>query len=794
MKLKRRYVILGSLLLVFVVAFIVATLSLERIAKRFVVSVLASKNLDGRFESLDIGLLRGVFGVGVFDLKTNDGQPLLTSDRFQVNVSLLSLFGKAISIDGIVVEGLSLHAQIDEQGKINWLNLLETAEPQEKTTKDDSSEPRSFQLKSVSLRNIVLNVSDLREDAPLKSVTVALGSLHCNMARGKLALKDLKVESSSPQPFIGVDSIDVAGHFTLSSDSPIRVDSLSLSGVQGRNRLKDNGKFVVQQWAEEIATLNGFLTDTPEESKSEKQKKPADLPEHIQFTNVDYGLVYPGKDKQDLVERIQIESLSLALKDGTCDAAGVKWTQSLEVGEPVLHLGSLSLAAQLLDSPLIIQGVSLSDLSCTLRKGVDSPFDLQNRMLALQQAFPQDAQKKEEASSSQDDPLAINGPVELKSVRLRVVVQEAQKVHADQLIELDSMVFDPTKRSLGLNGLALSDDKGNIGNPSLQISSIEMKGNLHFPLPDEWHFEQITVNSPSLNLAYFSDGRIDLIERMNLLTRTAPESQTQTSAKKDEPGLNLQLKKLDFNDFAFSLLHQVNANNVVAYKMHQGQMNLTDFALPEGGSGTTRIVFKGAFVQPSSGNVDLSAEMPQRSFMDDFAATFSMNLSDITPLRPYYEESLPFELQSGGFALQTEGACQNRNLDFPFESTLVAAETTAKKTAKIPVLGQLKNESFPILMQTLKNEQGNIVYKGKIYGTLDKPVYFNWEAMGDFLASALVGNLGKLPDLGDALDASKSLLDGTMTTVEDTTRGALEQAGKAGESIRGILPFGRRKE
>ncbi|HNT36092.1 MAG TPA: hypothetical protein PKH07_13985, partial [bacterium] len=152
------------------------------------------------------------------------------------------------------------------------------------------------------------------------------------------------------------------------------------------------------------------------------------------------------------------------------------------------------------------------------------------------------------------------------------------------------------------------------------------------------------------------------------------------------------------------------------------------------------------------------------------------------------------ELQAGGFAFQTEGQCKARNLEFPIDVSLVGAQVAPKQTSNIPVLGQLKAGSMPVLIEALKDKDGNIVYQGHIKGTLDKPEFFSWKSMGAFLASSLVKNAQKLPDVQGVVDTSKRLLEGSRTDVEKATQGVLEQAGKTGESIRGILPFGKKKD
>ncbi|HNT33387.1 MAG TPA: hypothetical protein PKH07_00125, partial [bacterium] len=664
MKIKRRYLVLGVLFLLLAVIITAATLSVERIAKKAVSSALASKNLDGGFETLDIGLLRGVCAVGGLDLNTKDGQPLLELKRVQANVNLFSLLRKKISVDGLVVEGMKVNVQIDQQGKINWLNLLEKAESVEEATKEPSSASGSVAVRNVTLQDIVLEIEDLRPDTMLKSVSVALGNLDARLSRGKISLRNLKIESSDPQPYFGVDSIEMMGKFLVDSGVSIRVDSVTVAGVKGRNRLQDNGKFVVQQWAEDIASLNGLMSDKPVQPKPASGEKSAEMPTRIQLADLDYALVYAGSGNKPLVERIQIASLALALKDGKFDLEGLDWSQSLDkgVGDTVVHLGSLSLTAELLKSPLTVEGAQIKDLSLSLRKGVDAPFDIQQRLTTLQQKFPQKPQEKKETAPTEKAPFSVRGSINLDSVRLRLVAQETEKILVNQIVQLGSMTFDPAKGFFGLNGLVVSDDKGNMETPSLRISSVEVKGNLDVPLPEKLQINQVSVNAPSTSLACSSDGKIDLLERMDVLTRTAPKPKTPPAAKKSESSLNLELKQLAVSDLSFSLVHQVKSEQQVTFRMHQGVVNLTDLVLPKGGSGTTRLSLKGAFVQPSAGSVDLSSEIPQQSFADDFVAKFLMSLSDITPLKPYYEESMPFELKAGGFAFQTEGQCKARNL------------------------------------------------------------------------------------------------------------------------------------
>lgn len=416
-----------------------------------------------------------------------------------------------------------------------------------------------------------------------------------------------------------------------------------------------------------------------------------------------------------------------------------------------------------------VDGVLVENADFRLSRKASGTFALAERMERLTSLLP-------EAEAGQSGPApVIGGPVKIGKLRLQIDVEQASGQATRNILALDSLTADFSTGQLAIQNAALSNETGSLDHPALHVASIAGKGNLAYPLPAQYRFETIQIQSPRVRVVRDAEGKIDLLRRLDELTGT-PAADTPAP---EESTLDLSIRKLEVLELDFEMTHRMTPDSAVTYRLTPAKIEMEDIRYSPGGTGVKKVAAEGTLVAPSKGGFRLDAQIPEQKKIENFESRFGIQLEDITGLKPYYVETLPFQLDSGGFQLDIAGACKNRQLDFPYAVALLSPQMTSRQSGWGALgLEKLTSSQSVTLLNSLKDKEGNVNYKGKLTGTLDNPKFFSiWQGLGQGLTSQLTQNVSNLP--GFAADVIKG-----------TGQQIIDQTGNVGgliQSLPGLL-------
>lgn len=779
MKLKRRYKILLGMVVVVVVLGFFVTLYFENIVKGVVVSQLKGRGLEAELDDLSLGLLRGTCSLAGLNLSSSQGKPMLAAEEVKVNVDLWQALSKHIHIQSASVRGAVAQAEFAEDGKLNWLTLLTADSPPEPQEPEGESRT-TFEIGSIQLKDVKLSITDARTETPLKSAVLDIEGLTLDLKRGRVSAQGLQLETPERQPYIQLGSLEARGNITYPYHAPLKLDNVQAAGIEGRCVLNEQGIPVLLVWLEDLARQNDLLA--AEESATDSEEPAAELPGEVALSDVRLELAYPGEAGEAWIENIALEGLRFDKEKGTVELSSFTWNnnRTLLADAPVVEVGSARLQGKFEAVPRQIGDVQLKALHVNLVKTPATPFDLQRRITRLMElVLPAEPEGAASSAAAGEPAVKLTGAVELSDIRCRAMVEEAPGSRVDNVLQLGAGRLDFGKGELELSRLSLSDAQGAFDHPALTVASMRTRGNLSFPLPESWSFDETLMEEPVLRLMRVADGQIDLVKRVNQLRpETAAEGSSEAG---EEDALQVALKRLEVRRMDFTLTDRLASGEEVVYRLQPAELAITDFVYPGGGQDWTQVQFKTAMTSPSAGNVDLQARIFQQDPPNRFEGKFEFDLSDITALSAYYADKLPVQIESGQLFLSASGKCEDRRLDIPYKFRIASPQLAPRRKAGLNLFQGLSNAGSQTLVNSLKNTQGDLTYEGKISGTLDKPELVSpWEALGNILTNQLKTNLANLPALPGQVG---------KTATEAVTEGV----GTVGDTLRGILG-GRKKE
>jgi hypothetical protein len=768
MKIKTRYKVLLGIIVILGIAVAAVTYYFEGIAKSVIVAEIEKRGLSATIEDLDLGLLRGTCALSGVDLKTGEGQPLLKLASLEVNTDFWKALSKEIVVEEVAVGGLEAEGSLDEQGQLNWVTLAKqmTAPETEKPSAGEaSSSAASFELKSIRIQDLKISVTDTRKGSPIQQAHFSLGSVNANLKQGAVSVEKVHLDTGNADPRMDLESAKAGGSFDLASGASPALKTLEVRGLSSKNRMTEKGQLVLLEWIQGIAGANGLLKEESEKPSAPTPGQSSGIPEKIALADIDLELLYPGEQGNSWSEKIKIGKMEFDTAKNFLDLTGMSWANEA----PVAEVAHLKVDGNLLGEPIKISGVLAENVDLRMNRKASGNFALAERMERLTSLLP-----KSEAKESGPAPV-IGGPVKIGKLRFQIDVEQASGQATRNILALDSLTADLGTGQMAIQNAALSSADGSLDHPSLQVASIAGKGNLAYPLPAQYRFETLQIQSPRVRIVRDAEGKIDLLRRVEELTGT-PAAETPAPR---ESTLDLLIQKLDVLDLDFEMIHQMAPDSAVTYRLTPAKIEMEDIRYSPGGKGVKKMAATGTFVAPSKGGFQLDAKVPEQKKIDNFESQFGIQLEDITGLKPYYAETLPFQLDSGGFKLDIAGACKDRQLDFPYAVSLLSPQMTSKPSGWGALgLEKLTGDQSVTLLNSLRDKEGNVNYKGKLTGTLDNPKFFSiWQGLGQGLAGQLTQNVTNLPGLATGI-------------IKGTGQQIIDQTGNVGgliQSLPGML-------
>ena len=789
MKIKKRWKILAGAFLLLLVLLVALTIYFEDIATKIVASQLKTYGLQGSFEGLDLGLLRGTCALSGIDLKLASGEALLTAERAGVNMNFWKALSGRYEIQQAELSGAHGQVRVEPDGQLSLLTLLSKqdagAQSRQQPPSSSGGGPSEapFSLDGVSLENVRISIEDSRADSPISSAELVIGQLSINFKKGQISAGEVKIETSQDSPSLNLKSFRLEGKPAGPLAVPQPITRVEIDGLKTSNSLGDDGRLLLLAWLEGIAEANGLLGQKGE-SDSEPTA-PFPIPTKVSVQNADLGLDYPSPSGQSWFERVSVDSLLLDTKAKRLEISGLAWNNNRErlAGIPVVALGNLRLEGDLLSSPRRIQSVKTENLAFADFKSGAGDYDLMqrlNRISGLLGVSVPPAEGKPEASSPAPPPLELSGKIDLENIQARLFVVENRESSVDNVVQLDSAALDFDGENFLINGLRLSDTEGAFDSPSVNIASIHLQGGIHYPLPMPTEIQSVLVEKPAIHLVREGTQSFDLVQRLEQLLPASKKPGKQPEAK-DKSTVQIRCREAELRDMKLTLLHQWAPDQSVKHVLEPGRLVVKNIVYPRQGDGWEEIDLETAFVEPSSGRLALQAKLHQATALDNFQlGRFEVTLEDVTALRAYYENKLPVRIESGGFRLAAEGKCTNGQLDIPYRLAVVSPSLKPKTSGKFNPLKGISDTASQTLVDGLKDTKGELRFQDRITGSLTNPKYVNpWAGMGKVLSGQLTNRLKNMPgmvkDLGvRSKDAAKSLTDqvgGVGKTVGNTLFG-----------------------
>lgn len=133
-------------------------------------------------------IINGLTRLDNLNVTEKNGSPLASFTRFDLQAKTIEVFSRLVDLERISLDGLTVHASRDEQGKLNFQRLLPPENPKQKSEpkKDEQAgPPLKLKVAKVALNNATLSFSDRQPKGGFKAVLSEINVKLANLSTDK---------------------------------------------------------------------------------------------------------------------------------------------------------------------------------------------------------------------------------------------------------------------------------------------------------------------------------------------------------------------------------------------------------------------------------------------------------------------------------------------------------------------------------------------------------------------------------------------------------------------------------
>jgi hypothetical protein len=461
--------------------------------------------------------------------------------------------------------------------------------------------------------------------------------------------------------------------------------------------------------------------------------------------------------------------------------------------EPVAKADAIEASLDISKEPMVAEDLEIESVSLALVKPAGGDYGTLERITHLMELVSSSKAPEMETSGASQGKRGIQfkGKARLNSFKGRVLTLAGDN-RTDNILSLDSVELDLSKGSLKLSRILLSDENGNLQKPSVDIPMITARGNFAYPLPDPLEIENINIQKPVIRASRSQEKEIDLLQRVKALAPGEDEPQADPGGQQEKAPVHIRIRQGLVEEADIIFVDHLEADRPVTYDLKPARISLNDFEYPGGGQEWSTLEMSSDFSSPAEGDFKMNSRFLKKNFPDNFESSVNLQLADVTQLKPYYEKRFPVQILSGQLSFEAKGQAEQGQLDIPYSLKILSPELAPKKEAGLNVFQGLSNAGAQTLANSLKNQEGNLAYSGRISGTLEKPSFTSpWKAAGQLLNNNIKKNLAILPEL---LKSPQGVVEGAAKTATEGVKGVGEGLKDVGSTIQGILGGGKKEK